>query len=173
MRTVTTFLAVGVALGAIASGCSPNPPTDGFFGCASAGSRCPAAFPYCDPTDHRCYATAPVDSGPRPDTGPVPDTGAAGREYMTCGAPANCGGLACIGGSCMTACTGAGGTDVCARVDDGPRHGVRAVVQRGDARLHDVPEHAGTHRHGWHLPVRADDVAVSARVTRMDQYGGS
>jgi hypothetical protein len=109
MRTVTTFLAVGVALGAIASGCSPNPPTDGFFGCASAGSRCPAAFPYCDPTDHRCYATAPVDSGPRPDTGPVPDTGAAGREYMTCGAPANCGGLACVGGSCMTPCAGAGG----------------------------------------------------------------
>jgi hypothetical protein len=111
MRASDTLLAVGFTLGAIAtSGCSPNPPTDGFFGCASAGSRCPAAFPYCDPTDHRCYATAPVDSGPRPDTGPVPDTGPGAREYQSCGSPANCGTLACIGGACMTPCAIGSGT---------------------------------------------------------------
>lgn len=107
MRAPTSLLAFGFALGAItASGCSPNPPTDGFFGCASAGNRCPAAFPYCDPTDDRCYATAPVDSGPRPDTGPAPDGGTRGREYGPCdtGCPA---GLTCLTGACVTSCTGA------------------------------------------------------------------
>lgn len=104
MRLVTSFAALSLFVAA-AAGCSPNPPTDGYFGCASAGNRCPAAFPYCDPDDDRCYATAPVDSGPRPDTGPAPDT-MVGREYMGCGEPPNCGAaLTCVGGACMTACT--------------------------------------------------------------------
>ena len=103
-RVARLALAAGVTL----AGCSPNAPTDGFFGCSSSDpGQCPSAFPYCQ-SDGRCHSTAETDTGPRPDTGPVDAFVVIGSgEYLPCGAPPMCGpGLSCIGGSCMTACGG-------------------------------------------------------------------
>jgi hypothetical protein len=173
MRASDTLLAVGFTLGAIAtSGCSPNPPTDGFFGCASAGSRCPAAFPYCDPTDHRCYATAPVDSGPRPDTGPVPDTGTSATrvpELRFAGQLRNPRvHRRCLHDAVRHRQRHVRRSDVRSRLHDGSRHGVRAQLQLGDARLLRLPEHESAHRHGQRLPVRAEQLAV-IRTGCLDQ----
>lgn len=97
------LVASALALTLIGPACSPNAPTDGFFGCATGA--CPASFPYCDPVELRCYASAPTDAGPRPDS-PRPDAPAAAGEYQPCGSPPSCGTLSCISGSCMTPCTG-------------------------------------------------------------------
>ena len=88
------FGSSAIVLGSVlAVGCSPNPPTDGFFGCASVGRRCPAAFPYCDPTDDRCRAREPADAGM--------------REYASCSGPVECPGpLECVQGACVTPCSG-------------------------------------------------------------------
>ena len=57
---LTTTLALGLA-GVPA--CSPNAPTDGFYGCATGS--CPSQFPYCDPVELRCYAEVPIDEDAR------------------------------------------------------------------------------------------------------------
>ncbi len=112
-RSLFALLSLTTLVASLAA-CSPQAPTDGFYGCATGA--CPAAFPYCDPVDLRCHANVPQDSGPRPDApGLDAFTPVSAREYTACGTPPNCpASLACIGGSCMTAC-GGGGTCTDAR----------------------------------------------------------
>ncbi|MBX7191821.1 MAG: hypothetical protein K1X94_07175 [Sandaracinaceae bacterium] len=101
---LTTTLALGLA-GVPA--CSPNAPTDGFYGCATGS--CPSQFPYCDPVELRCYAEVPIDGGPRPDAW---HPGGTVGMYGTCTSNDDCQSqLTCLGGACVTGCTpsGAGG----------------------------------------------------------------
>jgi len=83
-------------------GCSPNPPTDGLFGCATGG--CPASHPYCH-TDELCYAAAETDGGPRPDAYTPDAPGALVPEFGRCTGPGQCAaGLDCVSGFCGDAC---------------------------------------------------------------------
>lgn len=118
-RVAPLALAAGVTL----AGCSPNAPTDGFFGCSlSDPGQCPSAFPYCQ-SDGRCHATPETDTGPRPDTGPLPDTGPAdafmgmpgtvGRYGACTGGPDCQSGLQCISLFCLEGCASMGAP--CAR----------------------------------------------------------
>ncbi|MBN8615747.1 MAG: hypothetical protein J0L92_34445 [Deltaproteobacteria bacterium] len=117
--TFTALTSITLALSSVAAlsmvmGCSPVAPTDGFYACATGG--CPAAYPYCDPDDQRCYASAPPDTGPRPDTGPAPDAWAAMGtvpRYGVCTTNESCvpgQSLECVDGACVQRCTGMGST---------------------------------------------------------------
>jgi hypothetical protein len=112
-----------------ASGCSPNPPSDGLYGCATGA--CPTSHPYCH-DDQLCYAAPERDAGPRPDayTPDVPATPGTVALYGRCAQRSDCtASLDCLSGFCLYPCTACPGGTVCAPVDttSGPS-GARACL---------------------------------------------
>lgn len=101
-------------LAALGAGCSPNPPSDGVFGCLTGG--CPASLPYCHDDDHLCYAT-PERERPDAYTTDVPATPGTVALYGRCAQRSDCAsGLDCLAGFCLEPCTACSGGTVCAPV---------------------------------------------------------
>lgn len=79
-RSLQATLALLTLAASGLAGCTASRPTNGYFACANG--RCPAEYPFCHPSDLRCYSTPEEDAGPRPDA--ALDAAGAPTIYGVC-----------------------------------------------------------------------------------------